>query len=791
MHRQTWSSRELQLLRRRPPPLLLLLPRLSDSISSQSCTRSLIWDPSSISVSGTRTQRHAAVSRFSILPRAHSVLCFLSLCAAMLDLERNGQGAMLTCSGAYKDGSLRVVRNGIGVREEADIELPGIQGVWSLKSSPAQEFHKMLVQTFATETRILALEPSEDEADAGELALAECEVPGFDATQRTLFCANVGEFLLQVTQNSCRLVDPQSLQLVDEWRIPAGSAAASSSGKITVASANRSQVLLASGRVLLLLVLDGRRLRLERQLTLDEEISCLDCTPLGGSAAASASFVAVCCWRDYTVRILRASTLEEVSREKLGETVARSVLFAQFESDDAASASSYLMCGLGDGNLISFELAPANAALSGRKKLAIGTSGIELRAFQTKDGPHVFASCDRPTVISSAHGRLLYSNVNSPNVSHMAPFHAEVFQDCLSLVSGSRLIIGRMDAIQKLHISKIKTGGQPRRLALHAGSKTVAVVVVEQAPLNQAGNLTGETHKIKLFEADGFAKVHELELQLNETALSIASLRLNVHATVASGSSSSSSPALPEYLVVGTAYLNPEEPEPTTGRLLVLEVDSASNGRAQLRIVSEQKIMGGAWTVDAIQGRIVAGVNARVVIYRCVGAPSSSASSAASDRFHLEKECDYPGNIMVLSVIASRDGQYVMVGDMMRSMCILHYKSVSNGGSAQGSKSAGSLEEVVRDYDSAWLTAMASFSPNDDVVIMADHHFNLTTLRRPIEAVAEEERARMEVVGKVRRASQQRDMQQRNTHGMVCCALRSLSVPPVSLPALFSGTRAR
>ena len=737
----------------------------------------------------------------------------------MLDLERNGQGAMLTCSGAYKDGSLRVVRNGIGVREEADIELPGIQGVWSLKTSPANEHYKMLVQTFATETRILALEPSEDEADAGELALAECEVPGFDATQRTLLCANIGEFLLQVTQNSCRLVDPQSLQLVDEWRIPAASAGASSSGKITVASANRSQLLLASGRVLLLLVLDGRRLRLERQLTLDEEISCLDCTPLGGSSAVAASFVAVCMWRDYTVRVLRASTLEEVSREKLGETVARSVLFAQFESDDASNASSYLMCGLGDGNLISFELAPTNAALSGRKKLAIGTSGIELRAFQTKDGPHVFASCDRPTVISSAHGRLLYSNVNNKNVSHMAPFHAEVFPDCLSLVSGSRLIIGRMDAIQKLHIGKIKTAGQPRRLALHAGSKTVAVVVVEQAPLNQAGNLTGETHKIKLFEADGFAKVHEIELQLNETALSIASLRLNVHGTIASGSSSASTPALPEYLVVGTAYLNPEEPEPTTGRILVLAVDSASTGRAQLRIVSEQKIMGGAWTVDAIQGRIVAGVNARVVIYRCVGA-SASASSAASGGFHLEKECDYPGNIMVLSVIASRDGQYVMVrhtraricpslflsshcitgwirglttegiepnpapspsdrsraervlsvllcvavlcvqscvqvGDMMRSMCILHYKSISNSsGSAQGSKSAGSLEEVVRDYDSAWLTAMASFSPNDEVVIMADHHFNLVTLRRPIEAVAEEERARMEVVGKVRHTTQ-------------------------------------
>lgn len=36
----------------------------------------------------------------------------------MVDLERQGQGQVVTCSGAYKDGSLRVVRNGIGINEQ-------------------------------------------------------------------------------------------------------------------------------------------------------------------------------------------------------------------------------------------------------------------------------------------------------------------------------------------------------------------------------------------------------------------------------------------------------------------------------------------------------------------------------------------------------------------------------------------------------------------------------------------------------------------------------------------------
>lgn len=40
---------------------------------------------------------------------------------------------VVTCSGAGVDGSLRIVRNGIGVVEQALVELPGIKGMWSLR----------------------------------------------------------------------------------------------------------------------------------------------------------------------------------------------------------------------------------------------------------------------------------------------------------------------------------------------------------------------------------------------------------------------------------------------------------------------------------------------------------------------------------------------------------------------------------------------------------------------------------------------------------------------------------
>ena len=56
----------------------------------------------------------------------------LDIC--VVDLERQGQGQMITCSGCFKEGSLRIIRNGIGIQEHACIDLPSIKGMWALKN---------------------------------------------------------------------------------------------------------------------------------------------------------------------------------------------------------------------------------------------------------------------------------------------------------------------------------------------------------------------------------------------------------------------------------------------------------------------------------------------------------------------------------------------------------------------------------------------------------------------------------------------------------------------------------
>ncbi|KAF3664074.1 DNA damage-binding protein 1 [Capsicum annuum] len=236
----------------------------------------------------------------------------------VVDLERQGQGQVVTCSGAYKDGSLRIVRNGIGINEQASVELQGIKGMWSLRSATDDPYDTFLVVSFISETRVLAMN-LEDE-------LEETEIEGFNSQVQTLFCHDaVYNQLVQVTSNSVRLVSSSSRELKNEWFAPAGYS-------VNVATANATQVLLATGggHLVYLEIGDGV-LNEVKYAKLDYDISCLDINPIGESPNYS-NIAAVGMWTDISVRIYSLPDLNLITKEQLGgEIIPRSVLMCSFE----------------------------------------------------------------------------------------------------------------------------------------------------------------------------------------------------------------------------------------------------------------------------------------------------------------------------------------------------------------------------------------------------------------------------------------------------------------------------
>ncbi|KAK3200235.1 hypothetical protein Dsin_023650 [Dipteronia sinensis] len=600
----------------------------------------------------------------------------------VVDLERQGQGQVVTCSGAYKDGSLRIVRNGIGINEQASVELQGIKGMWSLRSSTDDPFDTFLVVSFISETRILAMN-LEDE-------LEETEIEGFCSQAQTLFCHDaVYNQLVQVTSSSVRLVSSTTREMRYEWHAPQGYS-------LNVATANATQVLLATGggHLVYLEIGDGTLTEVKHE-QLEYEISCLDINPIGDNPISS-QLAAVGMWTDISVRIFSLPDLNLITKENLGgEIIPRSVLLCAFEG------ISYLLCALGDGHLLNFLLNMSTGELTDRKKVSLGTQPITLRTFSSKNTTHVFAASDRPTVIYSSNKKLLYSNVNLKEVSHMCPFNSAAFPDSLAIAKEGELTIGTIDDIQKLHIRSIPLGEHARRICHQEQSRTFAICSLK----NQSNAEESEMHFIRLLDDQTFDFISTYPLDTFEYGCSILSCSFSDDTNV--------------YYCVGTAYVLPEENEPTKGRILVFIVEDG-----KLQLIVEKETKGAVYSLNAFNGKLLAAINQKIQLYKWMLRDDGTRE--------LQSECGHHGHILALFV--QTRGDFIVVGDLMKSFSLLIYKHEE-----------GAIEERARDYNANWMSAVEIL--DDDIYLGAENNFNLFTVRKNSEGATDEERGRLEVVG--------------------------------------------
>ncbi|XP_043699363.1 DNA damage-binding protein 1 isoform X2 [Telopea speciosissima] len=601
----------------------------------------------------------------------------------VVDLERQGQGQVVTCSGAYKDGSLRIVRNGIGINEQASVELQGIKGMWSLRSSTNDPYDTFLVVSFISETRILAMN-SDDE-------LEETEIEGFYSQAQTLFCHDaVHNQLVQVTANSVRLVSSTSRELRHEWTSPSGFS-------VNVATANATQVLLATGggHLVYLEIGDGTLTQVQHT-QLEYEISCLDINPIADNTNHS-QLAAVGMWSDISVRIYSLPGLDLVTKEQLGgEIIPRSVLLCSFEG------VSYLLCALGDGHLFNFLLNMNTGELTNRKKVSLGTQPITLRTFSSKSTTHVFAASDRPTVIYSSNKKLLYSNVNLKEVSHMCPFNSAAFPDSLAIAKEGELTIGTIDDIQKLHIRSIPLGEHARRICHQEQTRTFAICSVKYS---QSSSEESEMHCVRLLDDQTFEFISMYPLDTYEYGCSILSCSFADDSNV--------------YYCVGTAYVIPDENEPSKGRILVFVVEDG-----KLQLIAEKETKGSVYSLNSFNGKLLAAINQKIQLYKWNLRDDGSRE--------LQTESGHHGHILALFV--QTRGDFIVVGDLMKSISLLLYKHEE-----------GAIEERARDYNANWMSAVEIL--DDDIYLGAENNFNLFTVRKNSEGTTDEERGRLEVVG--------------------------------------------
>ncbi|KAH0621079.1 hypothetical protein JD844_022103, partial [Phrynosoma platyrhinos] len=627
-------------------------------------------------------------------------------CLTYLDNGVVFVGSRLGDSQLVKEGSLRIIRNGIGIHEHASIDLPGIKGLWPLRSDPHHETDNTLVLSFVGQTRVLMLNGEEVE---------ETELTGFVDDQQTFFCGNVAhQQLIQITSASVRLVTQEPKALVSEWKEPNGK-------NISVASCNSSQVVVAVGRVLYYLEIHPQELKQISCTEMEHEVACLDITPLGDTSGMS-PLCAIGLWTDISARILKLPSFDLLHKEMLGgEIIPRSILMTTFES------SHYLLCALGDGALFYFGLNIETGLLSDRKKVTLGTQPTVLRTFRSLSTTNVFACSDRPTVIYSSNHKLVFSNVNLKEVNYMCPLNSDGYPDSLALANNSTLTIGTIDEIQKLHIRTVPLFESPRKICYQEVSQCFGVLSsriealsssVSSSKLFSSSTAPHETsfgeevevHNLLIIDQHTFEGsmpntcekvLHAHQFLQNEYALSLVSCKLGKDPNT--------------YFIVGTAMVYPDEAEPKQGRIVVFHY---SDGK--LQTVAEKEVKGAVYSMVEFNGKLLASINSTVRLYEWTAEKE------------LRTECNHYNNIMALYV--KTKGDFILVGDLMRSVLLLAYKPME-----------GNFEEIARDFNPNWMSAVEIL--DDDNFLGAENAFNLFVCQKDSAATTDEERQHLQEFG--------------------------------------------
>uniref|UniRef100_H2V0E8 DNA damage-binding protein 1 n=1 Tax=Takifugu rubripes TaxID=31033 RepID=H2V0E8_TAKRU len=604
----------------------------------------------------------------------------------VVDLERQGQGQLVTCSGAFKEGSLRIIRNGIGIHEHASIDLPGIKGLWPLRSEAGRETDDMLVLSFVGQTRVLMLSGEEVE---------ETELPGFVDNQQTFYCGNVAHNqLIQITSGSVRLVLQDSKALVSEWKEPQGR-------NISVAACNHTQVVLAVGRALYYLQILAGELKQISTTEMEHEVACLDITPLG-EAGAESPLCAVGLWTDISARVLKLPCFTPLHKEMLGgEIIPRSILMTTFEG------SYYLLCALGDGALFYFGLDLQTGALSECKKVTLGTQPTVLRTFRSLSTSNVFACSDRPTVIYSSNHKLVFSNVNLKEVNYMCPLNSEGYPDSLALANNSTLTIGTIDEIQKLHIRTVPLYESPRRICYQEVSQCFGVL----------------SSRVEIQDVSGTTSPVRPSASTQALSSSMSSSKLFPSSTSPHESSFGEEVEIHSLLVVDQHTFEvlhahqflPKEAEPKQGRIIVFHYTDG-----KLQTVAEKEVKGAVYSMVEFNGKLLASINSTVRLYEWTAEKE------------LRTECSHYNNIMALYL--KTKGDFILVGDLMRSVLLLAYKPME-----------GNFEEIARDFNPNWMSAVEIL--DDDNFLGAENAFNLFVCQKDSAATTDEDRQHLQEVG--------------------------------------------
>jgi len=442
---------------------------------------------------------------------------------------------------------------------------------------------------------------------------------------------------------------------------------------------------------------------------------------------------------NYIPRSVLITTFEEKNWFALATTADGSLFYWHIDAENAKTSNCFK-----DINN------PVRAVLS--------TGPTQLTALKTvdehdKEVGFIFASCDQPSVIGFKNDKLNFCSVNVQGVNMCNTLNTPTYLNSIVLANNEGILVGSIDSVQKIHIRTKPLHEAPLKIRYFNSTKNqldlnnsmendemaddyvqqnthyretensnVFVLATQHYshPLyKRLGNKTRISDlkdndpklvKAEKYRDDEFAQlrsetlIEDIECNvsiLNEQTFELLSCyKLATNELVTSveviklKSEKENEKFGKDYIIVGTGHLDVTEPEPSRGRIHVLEwVES------KIRCITTCETEGAVYCMAGIaNGKLVAGINSTIVVYNFVNG-------------ELQTDARHYNNIIVLNIDVSASQDLIYAGDVFRSVCLIHYNNQDS-----------QMKELARDYNPRYVTSLKAISPvlNQNTIVPAD-----------------------------------------------------------------------
>lgn len=665
---------------------------------------------------------------------------------------------LVTCSGAYKEGSLKILRSGVGIEETVSTSVENLKNIWTLKD-PSFTYHKFLIQSYLYETKIFQYLTYNNQAEGELIELNLLNKPSFEFGESTLFSSEIFNFYVQVTPSKILLINNESLDQVckldnnnkDNNYLNLNSNVNNDlfnqfnihNTNITHAKLFDNYLIISYtfGWLAIYQIHSNGSFELSSINKYDNDIACFSAYLQKNQNIPETEaqmeivtednvnniyLLAISFWGEKNLKFFNFFTLELINTINIGSDIqARDLLLVSFPSkvskkiyDKNISSSTndnnlYIFIGLGDGFLITYVLDFNLNFLEfkQRKKTFLGTKPISFRIFNDFNGEFcVFAICDSPAIIVERYKKLSFSELDylKGKVRCITPFHTqEGSKNGVILGTENSLVIGSIEGIAKLHLQKIslpQVGQEFCNKIIYLSEINVYALI--STKINNA-NTSQSNKNDDVTSEENFKKASKDNTSINRLFLlngrdfqlldsfEFDSLESPLSITSITITSSPNASSF----VVGTGYVSPSTRESKQGRLLFFSVSESKT----IWLLGERIIRGPVTSLCTIQtpDKVVACIGSNVHVYSIekINKEEENASSNSSQSTILYNHINFVAECYhsgyVLALLSKSYGNHILIGDLIRSIVHLVYDEENK-----------LLVEISRDYNTHYLRAI-------------------------------------------------------------------------------------